>query len=67
MTTEEAEAYAASIDAIYLETSAKDNSNVEDLFVKLSTRLPPPPEQDSNIIRATAGLRKPQQSSSNCC
>jgi GTPase SAR1 family protein len=32
----EAAAYAETIGALYLETSAKDDTNVQDLFIKLS-------------------------------
>ena len=51
---------------MYVETSAKDDLNVQDMFVQISQRLPPPPEVDTSVIRATAGLRKPQ-ASSGCC
>ena len=59
--------YAEEIGAMYVETSAKDDLNVQDLFVQISDHLPPPPEVDSSVIRATAGLRKPQSAASGCC
>ena len=65
--TETAKAYAEEIGALYVETSAKDDLNVQDMFVQISHRLPPPPENDTSVIRATAGLRKPQASASGCC
>lgn len=34
-----ASAYAEEIGAMYLETSAKDDTNVQDIFVKLSTLI----------------------------
>ena len=58
--------YAEEIGAMYVETSAKDDLNVQDMFVQISQRLPPPPEVDTSVIRATAGLRKPH-ASSGCC
>lgn len=65
--TDTAKAYADEIGAMYVETSAKDDLNVQDMFVQISQRLPPPPEVDTSVIRATAGLRKPQTSTSGCC
>ena len=65
--TETAKAYAEEIGAMYVETSAKDDLNVQDMFVQISHRLPPPPETDASVIRASAGLRKPQASTSGCC
>ena len=59
--------YAEEIGAMYVETSAKDDLNVQDMFVQISQRLPPPAEVDTSVIRATSGLRKPQGNSSNCC
>jgi hypothetical protein len=52
---------------MYLETSAKDDLNVHDIFVQLSHRLPPPPEADANVIKATSALRQPDQASGGCC
>lgn len=61
-----AAAYAEEIGAMYLETSAKDDFNVQDIFVQLSHRLPPPPPVESNVIRATTNLRS-QQANKSCC
>lgn len=60
-------AYAEEIGALYLETSAKDDLNVQDIFVQLSHRLPPPPQADPNIIRATSNLRQQQSQKKGCC
>jgi len=50
---------------MYLETSAKDDLNVHDIFVQLSQRLPPPAEADTGVIRAT--VQKQQKEKSGCC
>lgn len=61
-----ATAYAEEIGALYLETSAKDDTNVQDIFVKLSYRLPQPQAADSNVIRATSNTgRGSAQNSGN--
>ena len=44
VSTAEARAYADEIGALFLETSAKLNKNVQDLFVDISRRLPQPQE-----------------------
>jgi small GTP-binding protein len=61
-----ATAYAQEIGAMYLETSAKDDLNVHDIFVQLSHRLPPPPEADANVIKAGSAFNKTEQQGS-CC
>lgn len=61
-----AAAYAEEIGAMYIETSAKDDLNVQDIFVQLSHKLPPPPQSDGSVIRATANLRQTQQKK-GCC
>eukprot|EP01033_Poteriospumella_lacustris_P001613 gene1613-1175_t len=48
-----AQGYANEINAIYLETSAKEDTNVQDIFVKLSARLPTPQASDPNVVRAS--------------
>ena len=40
VTRKEAEAYAASIGALFVETSAKEATNVEDVFVKIGAPHP---------------------------
>lgn len=64
--SETAAAYAREIGAIYLETSAKDDLNVHDIFVHLSAKLPPPPDVDTGIIRATAAKQQ-QKEKGGCC
>lgn len=62
-------AYATEVGALYLETSAKDDLNVQDIFVKLSHRLPPPPQADSNVIKGSnASLNNERtQGKKGCC
>lgn len=62
--------YADEIGAVYLETSAKDDTNVQDIFVKLSTRLPSPQTADSNVVKASAANTRPgksPQKNGGCC
>mmetsp|Transcript_19393 Transcript_19393/g.18741 ORF Transcript_19393/g.18741 Transcript_19393/m.18741 type:complete len:203 (-) Transcript_19393:1144-1752(-) len=65
-----AAAYAEEIGAFYLETSAKDDLNVQDIFVQISNRLPAAPQVDSSIIRESSRLRsqqQAQQAKKGCC
>eukprot|EP01040_Poterioochromonas_malhamensis_P014649 gene14649-16247_t len=63
-----ASAYAEEINALYLETSAKDDTNVQDIFVKLSQRLPAPQAPDTNILKANASnLRNSKPASKGPC
>jgi len=67
-----ASSYADEIGAMYLETSAKEDMNVQDVFVKLSYRLPAAPQgTDTNIIKATnaAAMRNANTNSNSggCC
>lgn len=65
--TAEARAYAEEIGAMFVETSAKEDTHVQDIFVELSKRLParepppPPPPADTLNLGATGS------SSSSCC
>lgn len=61
-----AAAYAQEIGAMYLETSAKDDINVHDIFAQLSERLPAPAAADANVIKATSAIRQ-DAGSSSCC
>lgn len=61
-----AQAYADEIGAMFVETSAKEDTHVQDIFVELSKRLPvqkppPPPSGDTLNLEATGGA------SSGCC
>eukprot|EP01038_Epipyxis_sp_PR26KG_P008570 gene8570-11580_t len=66
-----AQAYAEEIGAMYVETSAKDDLNVQDIFVQLSYRLPAPQQSDSSIIKPkNMGDRnqpRPIPKSTSCC
>lgn len=49
--------YAEEIGAMYLETSAQDDLNVQDIFIELSERLPPPGLVDINNSRGPSKLK----------
>ena len=56
MDASEARAYAEEIGGLFLETSAKANRNVQELFVDISRRLPAPAEPAFNdLADLTAG------------
>lgn len=63
---EMAKAYADEIGALYMETSAKEDVNVQDLFINLSTRLPAPPVQDPNVLKNVNTVNNNTKSKS-CC
>ena len=68
--TSTAKEYADEIGALFLETSAKDDSNVNELFMKLSERLPPPPRADPDSITLKSSTRNLQSKSAQkkkCC
>mmetsp|Transcript_20119 Transcript_20119/g.33937 ORF Transcript_20119/g.33937 Transcript_20119/m.33937 type:complete len:199 (+) Transcript_20119:89-685(+) len=60
----EAQAYAASIGASFLETSAKTKSNVDEIFLNISKSLPAyvPAQQPYNSLKLNKA-----KSSSSCC
>jgi GTPase SAR1 family protein len=65
-----ASAYAEEIGAIYLETSAKDDLYVQEIFFQISNRLPAPPQVDASIIRESSRLKTLQQAQNSkkaCC
>lgn len=70
---EEAEAYAESIGARYMETSAKDDMAVQDLFLSLCQQVPLVSPAGGSAIRAGIYLSGPQaegkakQGSRTCC
>jgi len=45
--------------------------NVQDIFIKLSTRLPAPQTSDTNVVKASAANTRPgktpQKNGSTCC
>ena len=69
--TKTAKEYADEIGALFMETSAKDATNVEELFIKLSERLPPPPKPDPDSISLRASTRNLQAAKAaqkkKCC
>lgn len=69
--TSEARAYADEIGALFMETSAKANRNVQELFVDISRRLPAPAEAAFNDLAdltttSTAGEGK-KGKGKGCC
>lgn len=69
VSTSVAEQYAKEINAVYLETSAKADLNVQDIFFQLSLRLPAPAVTDSNVIKG-GSLRNQDKTTtkkSGCC
>jgi Ras-related protein Rab-22 len=63
----EAKSYADEINALFLETSAKANRNVQELFQDISKRLPAPAEP---VFDATMDLKKSSnkdKQSGGCC
>jgi small GTP-binding protein len=68
-----AKEYADEIGALFLETSAKDDTNVSEIFTKLADRLPPPPRADPETLTLKASARNLQQQRSSggvkkkCC
>jgi len=48
--TQEAEAYAEDSGCLYMETSAKTNMNVAELFTQIATRLPKQEPETSPVL-----------------
>lgn len=62
--------YAEEIGAIFLETSAKDDTNVQDIFTRLSALLPAAVAPEGNVIRPSLSNGAPPQGkprSGGCC
>eukprot|EP01031_Cornospumella_fuschlensis_P029341 gene29341-35419_t len=66
---EAAASYAEQIGAIFMETSAKDDTNVQDVFTRLSVLLPAPAPSENNVIRPslTQSNIPSQKKSGSCC
>lgn len=67
MPVEEAQAYADEQNAFFVETSAKDSTNVEELFHEIARRLPKMelPQQSSGIPLEQAP--PPTDKGGKCC
>ncbi|KAL3762901.1 hypothetical protein ACHAWU_001048 [Discostella pseudostelligera] len=63
------EKYANSIDAMYIETSAKDGDKVESLFLEVARKVPPPLQLGGEYLEEDAGLDlgQPTEQSRSCC
>lgn len=66
VTTEEAQTFANDNGLLFLETSAKDGTNVDRLFEQIAEKLPrvEVPQPASNLILEGS---QPQASKSTCC
>ena len=56
--------FADEIGAIFLETSAKDDSGVDDVFFAIAARLPSRKNDEKGPLRATSTIRLEQSSKS---
>ena len=63
--TEEAQAYAEENNILYLETSAKNASNVKNLFVEIAKKLPQQAMQQEREQGFT--ISPPKQEKKSCC
>jgi GTPase SAR1 family protein len=74
VSTAEAKAYADEINALFIETSAKLNKGVADVFVDISRRLPQPVERDTDNLAdlrqgggSSGGRQGGGSSGGGCC
>uniref|UniRef100_A0A3B1KJC0 RAB31, member RAS onco family n=1 Tax=Astyanax mexicanus TaxID=7994 RepID=A0A3B1KJC0_ASTMX len=65
--TKEAKEFAESIAAIFIETSARNAVNVEELFQKISRQIPPLEDADVDSNESFKITRQPPASSRRCC
>eukprot|EP00997_Jenningsia_sp_PLL12_P006259 NODE_2803_length_863_cov_108.836609_g2315_i0.p1 GENE.NODE_2803_length_863_cov_108.836609_g2315_i0~~NODE_2803_length_863_cov_108.836609_g2315_i0.p1 ORF type:complete len:194 (+),score=28.90 NODE_2803_length_863_cov_108.836609_g2315_i0:78-659(+) len=65
--TAEAAAYAAENNIFHMETSAKNNTNVTEMFVKIGAKLPTPTIQPSSGNTIEFGNPQPKTRSRQCC
>ncbi|MGH0139206.1 UNVERIFIED_CONTAM: hypothetical protein FKN15_068601 [Acipenser sinensis] len=63
----EAKEYAESIAAIFVETSARNAVNVEELFQKISRLIPPLDTQELENSETFKLTRQPASPSKRCC
>ncbi|XP_054624803.1 ras-related protein Rab-31 isoform X2 [Dunckerocampus dactyliophorus] len=63
----EAKEFADSITAIFIETSARNAVNVEELFQKISKQIPPLENPDMEINESFKLTRQPAASTRRCC
>jgi len=65
----DAEAYAAAMDAQFTEASAKQDTNVSDVFASIAQRLPPPEaaQEDEEIHLGTSNKNRRDTGKSGCC
>jgi small GTP-binding protein len=63
--------FAEEIGAIFMETSAKDSLNVDEVFVGIAAKLPAPPKSDPESITLKSATRNLQQQQAaqkkKCC
>jgi small GTP-binding protein len=63
--------FAEEIGAIFMETSAKDSLNVDEIFVGIAAKLPVPPKSDPDNITLKSATRNLQQQQAaqkkKCC
>ncbi|RXN06043.1 ras-related Rab-31 [Labeo rohita] len=65
--TKEAKDFAESIAAIFMETSARNAVNIEELFQKISRQIPPLENTDADSHDSFKLTRQPPPSSKRCC
>ncbi|XP_061549840.1 ras-related protein Rab-31 isoform X2 [Phycodurus eques] len=63
----EAKEFAESIAAIFIETSARNAVNVEELFQKISKQIPPLENPDVESTESFKLTRQPAPSTRRCC
>ena len=65
----DAEAYASAMDAQFTEASAKQDTNISDVFASIAARLPPPEAaaDDEDINLATSNKNRRTQGKGGCC
>ncbi|XP_048021035.1 ras-related protein Rab-31 isoform X2 [Megalobrama amblycephala] len=65
--TKEAKDFAESIAAIFMETSARNAVNIEELFQKISRQIPPLENTDADSQESFKLTRQPPPSTKRCC